>query len=70
MVEEVVEDDAYDRDTFQLPEASGGHGFDGIQPEPNPNPLQPTRRNNRAPRRQEISADINKAHIIEGKRTR
>jgi hypothetical protein len=69
-VEEVAEDEAHDGDAFQLPEAGGGHGFDGLQPEPDPDPLRPTRGNNRAPRRQEISADMNKAHIIEGKRTR
>jgi hypothetical protein len=69
-VEEVAEDDAYDGDAFQLPEAGGGHGFDGLQPEPDPDYLQPTRGNNRAPCRQEISADIKKAQIIEGKRTR
>jgi hypothetical protein len=65
-VEEVAEDEAYDGDAFQLPEAGGGHGFDGLQPDP----LWPTRGNNRALRQQDISADLNKAHIIEGKRTR
>jgi hypothetical protein len=77
-VEEVAEDNAYDGDAFQLPEAGGGHDFDGLQPEAGgghnfngrqPDDLLPTRGNNRTLRRQEISADINKAQIIEGKRT-
>ena len=67
-VEEVAEDEAHDGDAFQLPEAGGGHAFDGLQHEPDN--LPPTRGNNRAPRRQEIGADINKEQIIEGKRTR
>ena len=66
--QEIAEDEAHDGDAFQLPEAGGGHDFDGLQHEPDP--LPPTRGNNRAPRRQEISADIDKAQIIEGKRTR
>jgi hypothetical protein len=79
MVEEVAEDNAYDGDAFQLPKASVGHDFDGLQPKAGgghdfnrrqPDDLPPTRSNNRAPCRQEISADINKAQIIEGKRTR
>ena len=65
-VEEVAEDEAHDEDAFQLPEAGGGHDFDGLQPDD----LSPTRGNNRAPHQQEISADINPAQIIKVKRTR
>jgi hypothetical protein len=76
MVEDTYDDKHLDGDAFQLPEAGGGQGFDGFDENAPETPQTPapqdelpaTRGNNRAPRRQEINADLNRNNVVDGPR--
>jgi hypothetical protein len=78
MVEDAYDDEHLDGDAFQLPEAGGGQGFDGLDENAPETPQAPalqdallaTRGNNRAPRRQEINADLNENNVVNGPRER
>jgi hypothetical protein len=74
MVEDTYNDKHLDGDTFQLPEAGGGQGFDGFDENAPETPQTPalqdelpaTRGNNRAPRQQEINTDLNRNNVVDG----
>jgi hypothetical protein len=78
MVEDAYDDEHLDGDSFQLPEAGGGQDFDGLDENAPETPQAPalqdelpaTRGNNRAPRRQEINADLNENNVVNGPRER